>query len=148
MKNFVLTAALAFLLSGLTFAQPGTPFASTLPSIPPAIGAPGVSLAWDTTNKLLVITYTVNNSAGTPSTLTTIPYNPHTLEGIGAGGVVFSAGGTIVMLQHNKPTDPLSYSIGTSTTTTTGSVITSVSASCTIVTPTPTGQTACPALPF
>lgn len=143
--KFALLVAIALLTTSLSLAQAGTPFVTVPGSTPPPIGQPSVSLAWDTTNKLLVVTFSATNSTGVSQVLTTSSYNPHTLEGIGAGGFVLSIGGVAVLLQHNLPTDPLSYQIGVSNAT--GTIVT-MAATCSKLQPPPTGQTACPALPF
>jgi hypothetical protein len=150
-RAFIVSAIAGFLVgAGAMYlrGQTGTPFVSTAAIVPPSIGSPGVSLAWDTTNKFLVVTFSIANATGAVSTLSTWSYNPHTLEGSGGGETVVEAAGTIVLLIHNKPADPLTYQIGVSVPGPTGATITTIAAQCTTVTPVPTGQTACPALPF
>lgn len=147
-RALIFSALLGFLFGAgamYVHGQVGAPFVTVTPGIPPAIGQPGVTLSWDTTNKLLVATFTTANSAGTVSTLSTVSYNPHTLEGSNAGGVLLSFGTVAVLLKHNLVTDPMVYQIGVSSSS--GTVGTIVS-TCTTVSPVPTGQTACPALPF
>ena len=145
MKNVKSTTLCALLALALIFplkpmlAQAATPFTSVAPTVPPAIGQPGVSLAWDTTNKNLVVTFSVANAANTATTVTTMAYNPRLIEGINAGGVNLGMGGVTVLLKHNLATDPLTYQIGTAT---------AVLATCSTVTPLPTGATACPTIPW
>lgn len=143
----VIALCLAYLVAAVLLtpahAQAATPFANTSPSVPPAIGTPGVSLAFDTTNKLLVVTFSTANATGTISTLTTIAYNPRAIEG--TGGAVVSFAGVAVILQHNLPTDTLLYQVGASNAA--GTIVT-MQAQCSRATPLPTGVPACPAIPW
>jgi hypothetical protein len=137
--HFRRTLTAIALAGGLLFGQAAAPFATVAATVPPAIGQPGVSLAFDTTNKLLIITYTVQSATGAAVQLFSTSYNPHTLEGVVGGGFTVSAAGVTTITTHNLAADPLKYSIGTAST---------VLATCTTVTPVPTGQLACPVIPF
>lgn len=139
MKRILISIGLAIAFALLLSSQAAAPFASVAAVVPPAIGQPGVSLAFDTTNKLVVLTFQTANAAGVISTLTTISYNPRTLEGVNAGGSNFSLAGISVLVKHNLAADPLIYQVGNAT---------AVLASCSTVTPVPAGQTACPTIPF
>jgi hypothetical protein len=127
MKRLII---ISLALVSLLLSQAAAPFVTVVATVPPAIGQPGVTLAWDTTNKLLVVTFIVSNATGVTSTLFTTSYNPRTIEGVSAGALTLSVGGVTTLLRHNLPTDPLTYSIGNTTT---------VLSSCT---------TACPAIPW
>jgi len=141
-KALIFSALAGFLVGAgamLMRGQAGAPFTTVAATVPPAIGQPGVTLAWDTTNKLLVVTFNTANASGTISPLTTISYNPRAVEGANPAGAAFSVAGLAVLLKHNLATDPLIYQISTAT---------AMLAQCSTTTPTPTGQVACPALPF
>lgn len=139
MKRLTLAIAISILLEISIFAQAAAPFLTVAPLIPPAVGQPGVTLAQDATNKFVVVTFQAFNAAGVLSTLTTFSYNPRLLEGVSGGAMTFSLGGVTLMLTHNLAADPLVYQLGNSV---------KVLASCSTVSPVPTGQTACPALTF
>ncbi len=102
----LLVIVFAVLLFVVIFVATGDAQTTAIYSFPPP-SQPACSATFDTTNKLVVTSCTVNGVAVGP-----ISYNPRALEGNAGGVFTITFGGITITYTHNLAADPLKYTVG------------------------------------